>query len=152
MECGHILWENLPAGGATKGPLMFYSESFKDWTSAPGRDAALEYRLSIYHARVNDTGTYTCTTPTGKSHVVQVIVKEVSLPTAIGTYRGGGFPKRQPPSEKRPWHPYIVRGPLAAHPQGPPRLPYPQIPKKSLPELIRKLNTEHKPFRKFVAL
>ena len=47
------------------------------WTTDPGRDAQLEYRLSIYHARTNDTGTYTCTTPTEQSHSVDIIVKEV---------------------------------------------------------------------------
>ena len=51
--------------------------SFQGWTTDPGRDARLEYRLSIYHARVNDTGTYTCTTPQGNSHTVGIVVKEV---------------------------------------------------------------------------
>ena len=54
-------------------PYLF----LQGWTQAPGRNAQLEYRLSIYHARVNDTGTYTCTTPTGKRHTMKVEVKNV---------------------------------------------------------------------------
>ena len=50
----------------------------QSWTSAPGRDSSLEYRLSIYHARINDTGTYTCVTPYEKEHSIDIIVKEVS--------------------------------------------------------------------------
>ena len=50
---------------------------FQGWTSDPGRDSQLEYRLSIYHARVNDTGSYTCATPEMKFHTINVIVKEV---------------------------------------------------------------------------
>ena len=53
------------------------SFNFQGWTTDPGRDAQLEYRLSIYHARTNDTGTYTCKTPTYQSHSVDIIVKEV---------------------------------------------------------------------------
>ena len=49
------------------------------WTSAPGRDSSLEYRLSIYHARPNDTGTYTCVSPFQKEHAINIIVKEVRL-------------------------------------------------------------------------
>lgn len=49
------------------------------WTSAPGRDSSLEYRLSIYHARVNDTGSYTCSTPFEQEHSIKILVKEVSL-------------------------------------------------------------------------
>lgn len=53
---------------------------FQGWTTAPGRDAQLEYRLSIYHARVNDTGIYTCTTPKGRSHKIRIVVKDVQCP------------------------------------------------------------------------
>ncbi|CAB4068031.1 unnamed protein product [Lepeophtheirus salmonis] len=50
------------------------------WTTDPGRDAQLEYRLSIYHARVSDTGSYTCKTPMNISHTIDIIVKEVRCP------------------------------------------------------------------------
>ena len=33
------------------------------------RDSTLEYRLSIYHASVGDTGEFTCTTPSGRGAV-----------------------------------------------------------------------------------
>ena len=49
------------------------------WTSAPGRDSSLEYRLSIFHARTNDTGIYTCVTPFQKEHAINIIVKEVRI-------------------------------------------------------------------------
>ena len=43
------------------------------------RDATLEYRLSIYHARASDSGLYTCNTPNNKSHSVNIIVADVRL-------------------------------------------------------------------------
>lgn len=39
----------------------------------------MEYRLSIYHARVNDTGTYTCSTPFQQEHTIKILVKEVKV-------------------------------------------------------------------------
>lgn len=47
------------------------------WTSDPGRDAQLEYRLSIYHATPNDTGTYVCSTPSMKYHAMRIVVEDV---------------------------------------------------------------------------
>ncbi|RWS13910.1 Sushi: von Willebrand factor type A: EGF and pentraxin domain-containing protein 1-like protein, partial [Dinothrombium tinctorium] len=46
------------------------------WTTEPGRDSNLEYRLSIYHVRKDDTGRYTCITPVKHRHSVDIIVKE----------------------------------------------------------------------------
>ena len=43
------------------------------------RDATLEYRLSIYHARASDSGLYTCNTPNNKSHSIHIIVADVRL-------------------------------------------------------------------------
>ena len=40
------------------------------------RDATLEYRLSIYHAKASDSGVYTCNTPNNKSHSVEIIVQD----------------------------------------------------------------------------
>ena len=51
---------------------------FQSWTSAPGRDSSLEYRLTIYHARTNDTGDFTCKTPFEQAHTIKIIVKDVS--------------------------------------------------------------------------
>ncbi len=56
---------------------MCQTFALQEWTTAPGRDAQLEYRLSIYHAKENDTGSYTCETPFGKHHTIGIIVKEV---------------------------------------------------------------------------
>eukprot|EP00095_Tigriopus_kingsejongensis_P012469 maker-scaffold323_size206388-snap-gene-0.11 protein:Tk12469 transcript:maker-scaffold323_size206388-snap-gene-0.11-mRNA-1 annotation:"von willebrand factor type egf and pentraxin domain-containing protein 1" len=53
------------------------------WTQAPGRNAQLEYRLSIYHATDNDTGIYTCVAPNGNSHSIKVDVKEVRCPEIV---------------------------------------------------------------------
>ncbi|OQR71799.1 P-selectin-like [Tropilaelaps mercedesae] len=50
------------------------------WTTEPGRDSQLEYRLSIYHAREDDSGRYTCVTPMGHKHTVEIVVKSVTCP------------------------------------------------------------------------
>ncbi|GLH01650.1 Locomotion-related protein Hikaru genki, partial [Gryllus bimaculatus] len=47
------------------------------WTTDPGRDSQLEYRLSIYHAGRDDSGTFTCVTPTRHTHAVEIIVKGI---------------------------------------------------------------------------
>ena len=44
------------------------------------RDATLEYRLSIYHARGSDSGLYECNTPNNQSHGVEIIVADVRCP------------------------------------------------------------------------
>ena len=44
------------------------------------RDATLEYRLSIYHAKPSDTGLYTCNTPNNKSHAVEIVVQDTRCP------------------------------------------------------------------------
>lgn len=45
------------------------------WTTDPGRDPDLEYRLSIYHASRDDSGIFSCITPTRHTHSVEIIVK-----------------------------------------------------------------------------
>ncbi|XP_054715425.1 sushi, von Willebrand factor type A, EGF and pentraxin domain-containing protein 1-like [Uloborus diversus] len=47
------------------------------WTSEPGRDSQLEYRLSIYHAKTEDSGLFTCVTPMGHQHAVEIVVSAV---------------------------------------------------------------------------
>lgn len=82
-----IKWRKLlPVPSGVKAPRIdcFHLGGVKinllqTWTSAPGRDSSLEYRLSIYHARVNDTGSYTCQTPFEQEHTIKILVKEVSL-------------------------------------------------------------------------
>ncbi|XP_076061125.1 hig-anchoring scaffold protein isoform X2 [Oratosquilla oratoria] len=50
------------------------------WTTDPGRNSQLEYRLSLYHSHVDDTGTYTCITPPKHKHSVEIIVQAVHCP------------------------------------------------------------------------
>ncbi|RWS31978.1 Sushi: von Willebrand factor type A: EGF and pentraxin domain-containing protein 1-like protein [Leptotrombidium deliense] len=45
------------------------------WTTEPGRDSNLEYRLSIYHIKKEDSGRYTCVTPVKHRHSVDILVK-----------------------------------------------------------------------------
>ena len=51
------------------------------WAQDPSRDATLEYRLSVYHAKPADTGLYICSTPNNQTHGVSLAVREV------GTHR-----------------------------------------------------------------
>lgn len=45
------------------------------WTKDANRDTSLEYRLSIYHASHDDSGTFACITPTRHTHSVEIVVK-----------------------------------------------------------------------------
>ena len=56
---------------------------FQVWTTDPGRNSQLEYRLSIFYARVNDTGSYSCITPNQNLHTVRIIVKKVSIQSML---------------------------------------------------------------------
>ncbi|GFT63537.1 sushi, von Willebrand factor type A, EGF and pentraxin domain-containing protein 1 [Trichonephila clavipes] len=49
---------------------------FKGWTIEPGRDSQLEYRLTIYHAKTEDSGMFTCVTPMGHQHAVEIVVSD----------------------------------------------------------------------------
>lgn len=80
MECLWVRRNGSPSWSIDNYSGRTYPQG---WTQAPGRNAQLEYRLSIYHARVNDTGTYTCTTPEGLSHSIIVDVKEVTCPEIV---------------------------------------------------------------------
>lgn len=59
MACLHCVRRMYPTG----------------WNSDDGRDSALEYRLSILHASQDDSGEFTCTTPTRHTHAVTIEVK-----------------------------------------------------------------------------
>ncbi|XP_045540469.1 uncharacterized protein LOC106717941 [Papilio machaon] len=50
------------------------------WTTDPGRDSQLEYRLSILGAVKEDSGIYRCETPARQSHQVEIIVEDVHCP------------------------------------------------------------------------
>ncbi|XP_053618316.1 uncharacterized protein Hasp isoform X2 [Plodia interpunctella] len=50
------------------------------WTTDPGRDSQLEYRLSIISAVKEDSGIYRCETPARQSHQVEIIVEDVHCP------------------------------------------------------------------------
>lgn len=49
------------------------------WTTDPGRDSQLEYRLSIMSAEKEDSGIYRCETPARQSHQVEIIVEGMFL-------------------------------------------------------------------------
>lgn len=44
------------------------------WNADPGRDSQLEYRLSIFHASKDDSGVFTCETPTRHAHSIEIVV------------------------------------------------------------------------------
>ncbi|KAK7866166.1 hypothetical protein R5R35_001392 [Gryllus longicercus] len=76
MEC---LW--IRRFGTPKWVVSHnYRKYPEGWTTDPGRDSQLEYRLSIYHAGRDDSGTFTCVTPTRHTHAVEIIVKAVHCP------------------------------------------------------------------------
>ncbi|XP_022235401.1 uncharacterized protein LOC111083286, partial [Limulus polyphemus] len=52
-----------------------YRKYPEGWTNEPGRDPQLEYRLSIYNAQKNDSGQFTCITPMGQRHHVDIVIK-----------------------------------------------------------------------------
>ena len=48
------------------------------WAPADeGRDENLEYRLTIFHAQKDDSGVFTCSTPTRHAHSVEIVVRPV---------------------------------------------------------------------------
>nr|XP_014289884.1 sushi, von Willebrand factor type A, EGF and pentraxin domain-containing protein 1 isoform X2 [Halyomorpha halys] len=73
MEC---LW--IRRFGTPKWAVSHeYRKYEESWSSDPGRDSQLEYRLTIADAVPEDSGTYTCITPTRHSHSVELVVKAV---------------------------------------------------------------------------
>ncbi|KAK8765347.1 hypothetical protein V5799_032044 [Amblyomma americanum] len=83
LEC---LW--LRKYGTPKWEVSHKSRKYAEgWTTEPGRDSQLEYRLSIYHAKKDDSGRYTCITPMGHKHSVDIVVSPVHcrpLPSVSG--------------------------------------------------------------------
>lgn len=71
MEC---LW--IRRFGMPKWTISHDYRTYpQDWSTDPGRDSQLEYRLTIYHATKDDSGTFTCTTPARYTHSVEIVVK-----------------------------------------------------------------------------
>ncbi|GIX99185.1 sushi, von Willebrand factor type A, EGF and pentraxin domain-containing protein 1 [Caerostris darwini] len=58
-----------------------YRKYPEGWTNEAGRDPQLEYRLSIYHAQKDDSGRFTCITPMGHRHSVDILVAAVHCPS-----------------------------------------------------------------------
>ncbi|KAL1115089.1 hypothetical protein AAG570_007120 [Ranatra chinensis] len=76
MEC---LW--IRRFGTPKWVVSHnYRKYPESWSSDPGRDSQLEYRLSIFHASRDDSGTFTCITPTRHTHSVEIEVKAIHCP------------------------------------------------------------------------
>lgn len=66
--------------------LSMYVFFFTGWNSEPGRDSQLEYRLSIKHAKTEDSGLFTCVTPMGQQHAVEIVVsgmQHFQVPTSL---------------------------------------------------------------------
>lgn len=83
MEC---LW--IRRFGTPKWQVNHdYRKYPEGWSTDPGRDSQLEYRLSIVHASKDDSGIFTCVTPTRHVHSVEVVVKAVHCPP-LPTRRG----------------------------------------------------------------
>ncbi|XP_052123223.1 uncharacterized protein LOC113209590 isoform X3 [Frankliniella occidentalis] len=72
-----VLTDTLNTTNSTDAPQKIYPTG---WNSEDGRDSALEYRLSILHASQDDSGEFTCTTPTRHTHSVTIEVKAVNCP------------------------------------------------------------------------
>lgn len=75
MEC---LW--IRRFGNPKWTISHDYRKYPDgWSTDPGRDSQLEYRLSIFHASKDDSGLFTCVTPARFSHSIEIVVKGWSI-------------------------------------------------------------------------
>ncbi|XP_065566642.1 sushi, von Willebrand factor type A, EGF and pentraxin domain-containing protein 1-like isoform X3 [Artemia franciscana] len=84
LEC---LW--LRKFGQPKWEVSHNYRKYKgDWTTDVGRDPQIEFRLSIIHAQKDDSGIYTCITPTRHSHSINIIVKAVQCQSLMDLRRG----------------------------------------------------------------
>ena len=73
MEC---LW--IRRFGTPKWQVSHnYRKYPEGWTQDGGRDPTLEYRLSVFHAQKDDSGLFTCSTPSRYSHSVEIVVRAV---------------------------------------------------------------------------
>ncbi|XP_065203954.1 sushi, von Willebrand factor type A, EGF and pentraxin domain-containing protein 1-like, partial [Planococcus citri] len=83
MECLWIRRFGTPKWNVSQS----YREYPQGWTTDPNRDNQLEYRLSIYHAVQDDSGLFSCITPTRHTHSVEIVVKAVHCP-AVPSKKG----------------------------------------------------------------
>ncbi|CAG9571132.1 unnamed protein product [Danaus chrysippus] len=80
MECLWIRRFGNPKWNVTLNDPELERSYTEGWTTDPGRDSQLEYRLSIINAQKEDSGVYRCETPARQSHQVEIIVEDVHCP------------------------------------------------------------------------
>ncbi|XP_050552078.1 uncharacterized protein LOC118277568 isoform X4 [Spodoptera frugiperda] len=80
MECLWMRRFGNPKWNVTHNNPDSDRKYIEGWTTDPGRDSALEYRLSIINAVKEDSGIYRCETPARQSHQVEIIVEDVHCP------------------------------------------------------------------------
>ncbi|KAM3956627.1 LOW QUALITY PROTEIN: hig-anchoring scaffold protein, partial [Aphomia sociella] len=80
MECLWMRRFGNPKWNVTHHYPDVESKYPEGWTTDPGRDSQLEYRLSIMGAVKEDSGIYRCETPARQSHQVEIIVEDVHCP------------------------------------------------------------------------
>ncbi|XP_018896895.2 sushi, von Willebrand factor type A, EGF and pentraxin domain-containing protein 1 isoform X2 [Bemisia tabaci] len=76
MECLWIRRFGTPKWNVSHS----YRQYPEGWNADPGRDSQLEYRLSIFHASKDDSGVFTCETPTRHAHSIEIVVTAVHCP------------------------------------------------------------------------
>ncbi|ODN01859.1 Locomotion-related protein Hikaru genki [Orchesella cincta] len=77
MECLYLRKFGRPSWEVSNTHRT-YEEGWTD--GIEHRDPTLEYRLTIDNADKNDSGIYSCSTPTRHSHQIHIIVKKVECP------------------------------------------------------------------------
>ncbi|XP_045762822.1 uncharacterized protein LOC123865673 [Maniola jurtina] len=80
MECLWMRRFGNPKWNVTLHDPELDKKYIEGWTTDPGRDSQLEYRLSIINAVKEDSGIYRCETPARQSHQVEIIVEDVHCP------------------------------------------------------------------------
>ncbi|CAH2250497.1 jg9593 [Pararge aegeria aegeria] len=80
MECLWMRRFGNPKWNVTLRDPELEKKYSEGWTTDPGRDSQLEYRLSIISAVKEDSGIYRCETPARQSHQIEIIVEDVHCP------------------------------------------------------------------------
>ncbi|KAL4708940.1 hypothetical protein ACJJTC_014968, partial [Scirpophaga incertulas] len=80
MECLWMRRFGNPKWNVTHHDPESTQKYAEGWTTDPGRDSQLEYRLSIMGAVKEDSGIFRCETPARQSHQVEIIVEDVHCP------------------------------------------------------------------------
>lgn len=68
-------WTFFKLGTSNSNEYSYFRKYPEGWTTDANRDTTLEYRLSIYHASHDDSGLFSCITPTHHTHSVEIVVK-----------------------------------------------------------------------------